>query len=98
MTWLQLRLDAQPDTIEALEDVMLASGAVAVTMEDNADDPVLEPGVKVVPVHVSRAEVQQAGTPLFKAAGWVEPRPTSTIHVPPTTPILAGSRDCLPTD
>ncbi len=33
--------------------------------------------VMVVPVHVSRAEVQQAGTPLFKAAGWVEPRPTS---------------------
>jgi len=32
--------------------------------------------VTVVPVHVSRTEIQQAGTPLFKAAGWVEPRPT----------------------
>ncbi|NQT12403.1 MAG: HlyD family efflux transporter periplasmic adaptor subunit, partial [Planctomycetes bacterium] len=32
--------------------------------------------VTVVPVHVSRAESQQAGAPLFKAAGWVEPRPT----------------------
>jgi HlyD family secretion protein len=32
--------------------------------------------VTVVPVHVSRAEFQQAGTPLFRAAGWVEPRPT----------------------
>lgn len=32
--------------------------------------------VTIVPVHVSRAEVQTAGTPLFKAAGWVEPRPT----------------------
>jgi len=32
--------------------------------------------VTVVPVHVSRADVQQAGTPLFKAAGWIEPRPT----------------------
>jgi RND family efflux transporter MFP subunit len=32
--------------------------------------------VTVVPVHVSRAEIQQAGTPLFKAAGWIEPRPT----------------------
>ena len=50
MTWLQLRLDAQPDTVEALEDVMLASGAVAVTMEDNADDPVLEPGVGETPL------------------------------------------------
>jgi multidrug efflux pump subunit AcrA (membrane-fusion protein) len=27
-------------------------------------------------VHLSRSELQQAGTPLFKAAGWVEPRPT----------------------
>jgi ribosomal protein L11 methyltransferase len=50
MTWLQLRLDARPDTVEALEDVMLASGAVAVTMEDNADDPVLEPGVGETPL------------------------------------------------
>ena len=31
--------------------------------------------VSVVPVVVARAEVQQAGTPLFQAAGWVEPRP-----------------------
>ncbi|WP_231754230.1 HlyD family efflux transporter periplasmic adaptor subunit [Caulifigura coniformis] len=28
---------------------------------------------------VSRAEVQQAGTPLFKAAGWIEPRPTAVL-------------------
>lgn len=33
--------------------------------------------VTVVPVVVARAEVQQVGTPLFQAAGWVEPRPTS---------------------
>jgi RND family efflux transporter MFP subunit len=32
--------------------------------------------VTVVPVLVSLAEVQEAGTPLFKAGGWVEPRPT----------------------
>jgi RND family efflux transporter MFP subunit len=34
--------------------------------------------VTVVPVHVSRTALQKAGTPLFKAAGWVEPRPTPT--------------------
>ncbi|MEP0201415.1 MAG: 50S ribosomal protein L11 methyltransferase [Halioglobus sp.] len=50
MNWLQLRLDARPDTVEALEDAMLASGAVAVTMEDNADEPVLEPGVGETPL------------------------------------------------
>jgi HlyD family secretion protein len=33
--------------------------------------------VTVVPVLWTTADVQQEGTPLFKAAGWVEPRPTS---------------------
>jgi RND family efflux transporter MFP subunit len=32
--------------------------------------------VQVVPVLASRAPVQQEGTVLFKAAGWIEPRPT----------------------
>ncbi|MEQ9406561.1 MAG: HlyD family efflux transporter periplasmic adaptor subunit [Fuerstiella sp.] len=36
-----------------------------------------KPAVTVVPVIVKRGEVQQAGTPLFQAAGWIEPRPTS---------------------
>ena len=35
--------------------------------------------VTVVPVIVARAEVQQADTPLFQAAGWVEPRPASLV-------------------
>lgn len=33
--------------------------------------------VTVVPVVVTRAEVREEGTPLFQAAGWVEPRPTA---------------------
>lgn len=33
--------------------------------------------VSVVPVIVKRAEVQQAGTTLFQAPGWIEPRPTA---------------------
>ncbi len=32
--------------------------------------------VTVVPVYSSTAAVRQEGTPLFKAAGWIEPRPT----------------------
>jgi RND family efflux transporter MFP subunit len=40
--------------------------------------------VTVVPVLVTRAEVQQEGTPLFQAAGWLEPRPTP-INVPALT-------------
>ena len=35
------------------------------------------PTVTVVPVVVKRAEVQQAGTTLFQAPGWIEPRPTA---------------------
>ena len=35
--------------------------------------------VTVTPVIVARAEVQQSGTPLFQAAGWVEPRPTPVM-------------------
>ncbi|MBA3312517.1 MAG: HlyD family efflux transporter periplasmic adaptor subunit [Planctomycetaceae bacterium] len=35
--------------------------------------------VTVVPVVVRQAEVHRAGTPLFQAAGWVEPRPTATF-------------------
>ncbi len=38
--------------------------------------------ITVTPVVVSRAEIKQEGTPLFQAAGWVEPRPT---------PVLASS-------
>lgn len=33
--------------------------------------------VTVLPVIVKRAELQQAGTTLFQAPGWVEPRPTA---------------------
>lgn len=41
--------------------------------------------VTVVPVIVQRGEVQQAGTPLFQAAGWIEPRPTA-VSVPALAP------------
>jgi ribosomal protein L11 methyltransferase len=50
MTWLQLRLDTDPAAAASLEDLMLATGAVAVTLEDNADQPVLEPGVGETPL------------------------------------------------
>ena len=50
MSWIQLRLDTNPDQVETLEEFMLASGSVAVTMEDNADQPVLEPAVGETPL------------------------------------------------
>ncbi|MEE9603801.1 MAG: biotin/lipoyl-binding protein, partial [Thermoguttaceae bacterium] len=35
--------------------------------------------VTVLPVVVTRAEVQQSGAPLFQAPGWIEPRPTAVL-------------------
>lgn len=35
--------------------------------------------VTVVPVILAKADIQQAGTPLFQAAGWIEPRPTAIM-------------------
>jgi ribosomal protein L11 methyltransferase len=50
MTWLQLRLDARRSNVAELEELLLATGAVAVTLEDNADQPLLEPGVGETPL------------------------------------------------
>lgn len=50
MTWLQLRVDAQRAEIADWEELLLASGSVAVTLEDNADQPLLEPGVGETPL------------------------------------------------
>jgi HlyD family secretion protein len=41
--------------------------------------------VWVVPVLASQSNVQSEGTPLFQAAGWIEPRPTP-IRVPALAP------------
>jgi ribosomal protein L11 methyltransferase len=50
VNWLQLRLDTVAARAEALEDALLAAGAVAVTLEDRADEPLLEPGVGETPL------------------------------------------------
>ncbi len=41
--------------------------------------------VWVVPVMASQSSVQHEGTPLFQAAGWIEPRPTP-VRVPALAP------------
>ncbi|QDU93799.1 efflux RND transporter periplasmic adaptor subunit [Lignipirellula cremea] len=35
--------------------------------------------VTVLPVIVAKAQVQQSGSPLFQAAGWIEPRPAAVV-------------------
>ncbi|WP_027329573.1 50S ribosomal protein L11 methyltransferase [Marinimicrobium agarilyticum] len=50
MPWLQLKLTTDRDRAESLEDLLLASGAVSVTLEDNADQPILEPALGETPL------------------------------------------------
>jgi ribosomal protein L11 methyltransferase len=50
MPWLQLKLTTDRNSAEALEDLLLASGAVSVTLEDNADQPILEPALGETPL------------------------------------------------
>jgi ribosomal protein L11 methyltransferase len=50
MSWMQLRVITNRDEAEAIEDALLAAGASSVTMEDNADQPILEPALGETPL------------------------------------------------
>jgi ribosomal protein L11 methyltransferase len=50
MPWLQLKVNALRAQTERLEDALLASGAVSVTLQDNADQPILEPALGETPL------------------------------------------------
>jgi ribosomal protein L11 methyltransferase len=50
MSWLQLRLDCSKADAGTLEDALLGAGALSVTLEDRADEPMLEPAVGTTPL------------------------------------------------
>lgn len=50
MSWLQLHLDTNREASAPLEQALLDSGAVSVTLSDSADVPILEPGVGETPL------------------------------------------------
>jgi len=50
MGWLQLVFDSGREQAPALEDALLELGAVSVTLQDNADEPVFEPGIGETPL------------------------------------------------
>lgn len=50
MAWLQLVFDSDRERAPELEDALLELGALSVTLQDNADEPVLEPGVGETPL------------------------------------------------
>ncbi|WP_049723647.1 50S ribosomal protein L11 methyltransferase [Gilvimarinus polysaccharolyticus] len=50
MPWLQIKLNTVRDHAAKLEDALLDAGAVSVTLQDNADQPILEPGLGETPL------------------------------------------------
>jgi ribosomal protein L11 methyltransferase len=50
MSWLQLRLDCGKADAEALEEALLGAGALSVTLEDRAVEPMLEPALGTTPL------------------------------------------------
>ena len=68
MSWLQLRLGSTQEQAEALEETLLAAGALSVTLEDAGDEPLLEPGVGQTPLWQSLRV-----TGLFRADANLQP-------------------------
>ena len=50
MAWIQVRARAPKELHESIEDHLLELGAVSITFQDGADQPVLEPGVGETPL------------------------------------------------
>lgn len=48
--WIQLNIKVTPQQTEQIEDAVLDVGAVSVTLQDAADQPILEPGVGETPL------------------------------------------------
>ncbi|MDG1694229.1 MAG: 50S ribosomal protein L11 methyltransferase [Porticoccaceae bacterium] len=48
--WIQLNIEVSPQQTEQIEDAVLNAGAVSVTLQDAADQPILEPGVGETPL------------------------------------------------
>lgn len=50
MPWLELRITTSPDQANLVEDQLLECGALSVTFEDNADQPIYEPDLGETPL------------------------------------------------
>lgn len=50
MPWLQLRIDTCRQQAQHIEDALLFAGALSVTLQDNADQPILEPALGETPL------------------------------------------------
>lgn len=50
MSWLQLRISCEPKAAKQCESAMLGNGALSITFEDNADQPIFEPELGETPL------------------------------------------------
>ena len=50
MSWLQISFETSPDSASAVSDLMTEAGALAVTLQDAGDEPVLEPAPGATPL------------------------------------------------
>ncbi|MGC3871909.1 50S ribosomal protein L11 methyltransferase [Halomonas sp. GXIMD04776] len=50
MPWLQLKARVAPEQAETLEELLIAEGASAITLQDAQDDPVFEPDLGTTPL------------------------------------------------
>lgn len=50
MPWLQIRVNSSREQAAAVEDALLEQGSQAVTLEDNADQPIFEPQLGETPL------------------------------------------------
>lgn len=50
MSWIQIRIHAKPPQVQTLEDTLQACGSLSVTLEDGADQPILEPELGSTPL------------------------------------------------
>lgn len=81
MPWLQLKVNSSRTQATEIEDFLLDAGAVSVTFEDNADEPILEPALGETPLWG-----QTRITGLFDASADTETigsRLESTLHETP---------------
>ncbi len=55
MTWLQVKVDTEPDRAGTVEEALTEAGALSVTLEDAGDMPLLEPAPGEMPLwHATR--------------------------------------------
>lgn len=50
MSWVQIRVATQKPQVELIEALLLNAGALSITLQDNADEPILEPELGSTPI------------------------------------------------